>query len=41
MSGDDGEALLDAQAKRVHDRSTDLVSAAREIFVEISKGERK
>lgn len=41
MTGDDGEALLDAQAKRVQDRSTDLVSAARDIFMEISKGEKR
>lgn len=41
MSGDDGEALLDSQARQVHDRSTDLVSAAREIYAEISKGEQR
>ncbi len=40
MSQDDGEALLAAQARRVYDRSVDLVSAAREIYAEISKGEQ-
>ena len=40
MSRDDGEILLAAQASRVYDRSTDLVTAAREIFAEISKGEQ-